>query len=234
MTTSLLMVVAWVLGVVATLGVGAFAIWRGQLWFYDPHIASPAVALFDESDDTARRAISKYLRGRFDEIDYATGAIHLTGLAYVGEPIVEVRNDRLQRAMPGTRFFRSGIANPNYLRPQVETLISVRHESGQDDIRLLLSPGMERPSHKFFAQFIGVSAPTPADTEAIASGLADLLAAITYGGDVEIASDGRGCVNQVVVKNAADPRDDVLVTNLSASVERSSSAIRRPFRSRPE
>jgi hypothetical protein len=136
--------------------------------------------------------------------------------------------------MPGTRFFRTGIANPNYLRPQVETLISFRHASGDDDIRLLLSPGLERPSHKFFAQFIGVSAPAPADTEAIASGLAELLAAIAYGGDVEIASDRRGRVNQVLVKNSDDPRDDVLVTNLAASVERSSSAIRRPFRSVPE
>lgn len=234
MTTSLRMVVAWMLGVVATLCVGAFAMWRGQLWFHDAHVASPALPLVDESDDTARRTISKYLRGRFDEIDYATGAIHLTGLAYVGEPIVEVRNDRLQRAMPGTRFFRTGIANPNYLRPQVETLVSFSHGSGHDDIRLLLSPGVERPSHKFFAQFIGVSAPTPADTEAIASGLADLLAAITCRGDVEIASDSRGRLNQVVVKHSDDPRDDVLVTNLSASVERSSSAIRRPFRSVPE
>jgi len=227
------MVVAWMLGVVAALGVGAFAVWRGQLSFHDAHVVSPAETV-DESDDTARRAISKYLRGRFDEIDYGTGAVHLTGLAYVGEPIVEVRNDRLQRAMPGTRFFRTGIANPNYLRPEVETLISFRHESGPDDIRLLLSPGMERPSHKFFAQFIGVSAPTPADTEAIASGLADLLGAIRYGGNVEIGSDRRGRVNHVVVKNAADPGDDVLVTNLAASVERSSSAIRRSFRSVPE
>jgi hypothetical protein len=233
MNTSLRMVVAWMLGVVATLCVGGFAAWRGQLLFRDAPVASPAAPV-DESDDTARRAISRYLRGRFDEIDYGTGAIHLTGLAYVGEPIVEVRNDRLQGAMPGTRFFRTAIANPNYLRMQVETLVSIRQESGQDDIRLLLSPGMERPSHKFFAQFMGVSAPAPADTEAIASGLADLLAAITYGGEVEIASDSRGRVNQVVVKNAADPGDDVLVTNLAASVERSSSAIRRSFRSVPE
>jgi len=233
MTTSLRMVVAWMLGVVATLGVGAFAVWRGQLSVHDAPVAAPPTPV-DESEDTARRAISKYLRGRFDEIDYGTGAIHLTGLAYLGEPIVEVRNDRLQWAMPGTRFFRTAIANPNYLRLQVETVVSFRHESDHDDIRLVLSPGVERPSHKFFAQFIGVSTPTPADTEAIASGLAELLARISYGGDVEIASDGRGRVNQVLVKNAADPRDDVLVTNLAASVERSSSAIRHPFRSVPE
>ena len=234
MTTSLRMVVAWMLGVVATLCVVAFAGWRGQLWFHRAHFASPAMALTAESDDTARRAISKYLRGRFDEIDYGTGAVHLTGLAYVGAPIVELRNDRLQRAMPGTRFFRAAIANPNYLRPEVEALISFHHGSGPDDIRLVLSPGMERPSHKFFAQFMGVSAPTPADTEEIASGLADLLARITYRGDVEIGSDSRGRVNQVVVKNSDNPQDDILVTNLAASVERSSSAIRRSFRSVPE
>jgi hypothetical protein len=177
-------------GVVAALCVVTLAAWRGQLWFHETHVAcSAAPPSFEAPDDGAPAAIRKYLRAHFDEIDYRNGAIFMTGLTYLGAPLVEVRSEGLQRALPGTRFFTTKLANPNYLYLEVETLISFREgaehdniRSEHDDIRTLLSPVFGGQSRKFFQQFIGLSAPTPRDREEIVLGLTDLLAAITNTG----------------------------------------------------
>jgi hypothetical protein len=204
MTTSLRMVVAWMLGVVATLCVVALAAWRGQLWFREPRAvcakemtlavtpapAPPAVAA---PADTARAAISEYLRAHFDEVDYRNGRTARTGLAYLGAPLVEVRNDRLQRFLPRTRFFKSTLANADYEDPRLEVLVSYRHvndngefQAARDDIRPLLPLKRALVGDKFIAQFCYLAAPTPRDRQEIALGIAELLATITYKGSARV------------------------------------------------
>jgi hypothetical protein len=229
-TPALRLVVAWMVGVVATLGVVTLAAWRGQLWFHDAHAACPAALPSPPVLESPSSAIRNYLRAHYDEIDDRNGGL-TTGLAYDGAPLVEVRNDRIQRALPGTRFFTTKVQRADYEDKQAETLVSFTRGAEHDDIRSLLSPVYGRSSHKFFGQFFGISAPTLGERKEIALGIAELLATITYAGvarpairhgrrataelwydgllwrDVEVASNHRGRVNEVVVRNPRDPSD---------------------------
>jgi hypothetical protein len=253
------------LGVVATLCVVSLAARQGQLWFHDTPVATPVARAKDMRSaampalaltggpaapaDTAPAAIRRYLRARFDEVDYRDGSSFTTGLAYYGAPLVEVGNERLQRALPGTRFFTTKLANADFEDRWVDALISYRRgsesddvRSEHDDIRSLLSPRSWQPSHKFFGQFLGLSAPTPADRQEIALGLAHLLAAITYEGvarplpdrgmfaraelrhgerrfrEIEILPRA-GRVDYIAVKNPYRPRDSFSAWDFHAFID---------------
>jgi len=224
---------------VATLCVVALVARRGQLWFHDAHAAcSPALpsqAAAPELvvDDPAPAAIRRYLRAHFDEVNYRNGSSFTTGLAYVGAPLVAVQNDRLQRFMPGTRFFRTKLANADYEDGQVEVLVSYRHgsesddaRSESDDVRSLLPPSRPQ-SHKFFAQFVGLSASRRIDQKEIAVGIADLLGAITYDG-VASPLPSRGMVVRAELRRGGRRFRDIEITAPSGRVD--SVAVTNPNR----
>lgn len=236
------------LGVVATLCVVALAARRGQLWFHEPPVvcaasmtarAMPAPVAPAPPADGAPAAIRSYLRAHFDEVEYRNGGTSLSGWAYAGAPLVEVRSDRLQRILPGTRFFTTKVLTGQIEFPTIDNLVSFRHGSQQDDVRSMLSPPSGRPSHKFFRQFLGVEAPTMRQREEVALALAELLAAAKYEGaarplpsrggraraalwatgvhwrDIEIGSNRVGLVHQVFISNPLDRSDVEIFSDAS-------------------
>lgn len=238
------MVVAWMVGALATFGVVALSAWRGQLWFHDAPVAEARVCVTELPSseppvDAAPAAIKTYLRAHYDEVDYSHGGAFMTGPAYLGEPLVEVRNERLQRFLPGTRFFTTKIENTDIEDKEIETLVSFRHGSDDDDIRTLFSPTYGRPSRKFFGQFLHLPAPTKQDEKEIALGLAELLAAITYEGvarlypwqagkigaelryagehwlDIEITGDRHDRVQKIILKNPRVRSDIDVISDFS-------------------
>lgn len=234
------------LGVVATLCVVAVAARRGQLWFHEPRVvrakdmrsaAMPSLAAVRgpaSPADAAPAAIRRYLRAHFDEIEVRNGGTFLSGWAYCGASLREVRNDRLSRILPGTRFFTTTLLTGEIEFSAIVNLVSFRQGFEHDDVRSMLSPPSGRPSHKFFRQFLGVAAPTLRQREELSLALAELLAAAKYEGavrampsreggawatlwqggmhwrDIEIRSNRLGLVNQVVISNPRD-RSDVEV-----------------------
>jgi len=216
------------LGVVATLCVVALAARRGQLWFHETHVvcakemmsaampASPAPTVAPPADP-APDAIRKYLTAHFDEVDYRNGRTAWSGLAYLGAPLVEVLNDRLQRFLPGTRFFKSTLASADYEDPLVDVLVSYRHVTDhgsiwgeRDEIRPLLPLKRAPPAHRFIAQFCDLAAPTLLDREEIALGIAELLATITYEGSARLLPN-HGKYARAVLRYDGHPYQDIEV-----------------------
>jgi len=201
------LVVAWMLGVVATLCVVALAARRGQLWFHETHLVCandmmPAAMPAPVPVDAAPAAIREYLRAHFAEVDHRDGR---TAWAYTGAPLVEVRNDRLQRVLPRTRFFKSTLATGDPEDPRLDVLVSYRHlyDSDQfrvarDDIRWLLFVKFGLQTSNLIGQFAELAAPTPHDQQEIALGIAELLATITYEGSARpLPNHGRNARAQL-------------------------------------
>ena len=241
MAHGLRLVVAWMLGVVATLCVVGLVARRGNVWFHDRPAACPpappsltAVPMLEVADP-APAAIRQYLRAHFDEVNYRSGSSFTTGLAYVGAPLVELQNDLLRQAMPGTRFFTARLENADYEDHRVETLVSYRRgserddvRSERDDVRSLLPSGWPQ-SHKFLAQFVGLSAPTRLQQKEIALGLAQLLGAITYDG-VASPLPSRGMVARAELRRGGRRFRDIEITAPSGRVD--SIAVTNPNRPR--
>ena len=198
------------LGVVATLSVVALAARRGQLWFHEPPVAralsmtSAAMPAPPVPTDAAPDAIRNYLQAHFDEVNYRRGRTFWSGLAYRGAPLVEVRNDRLQRFLPRTRFFKSTLASADDEDPRVDVLVSYRHHDGgefrvaRDDIWPVLPLERAPPADKFISQFCFLPAPTMRDREDIALGIAELFATITSEGSARLLPhQGRNARAQV-------------------------------------
>jgi len=195
---------SWMLGVLATLCVVAIAARRGQLWFHEPRVVcakdmmstampAPAPPTVTAPTDRTPAAIRKYLLAHFAG----------SGLAYVGAPLVEVRNDRLQRVLPRTRFFKSTLVIGDRQGPRIDVLVSYKPISDnglivaeRDDIQeMFFRFGM--PSSNFIGQFVRL-APTPRDREELALGIVELLATITYEGSARpLPNHGRNARAQL-------------------------------------
>ena len=225
------------LGAVAALSVVALASWRGYLRFHDTRAACPAVVsdvsippapappTVTAPADPARPAIGEYLRAHFAEVDYQNGRTAWTGLAYLGAPLVEVRNDRLQRFLPRTRFFKSTLANADYEDPRLEVLVSYRHvndngqfQAARDDIRPLVPLEHATLLDRFIQQFCRLAAPMPRDREEIALGIAELLATITYKGSARLLPN-HGRYARAELLHDGHPYEDIEIRPLRGRVD---------------
>jgi len=169
MTRAQRLIVGWM---ATTACLVALHVWRRP----PPRRASKgAAALMMRESPTG--AIERYLRGRYDDIERRdTGAVVEAGLAYTGAPLIEVRNDDLQRLMPDTRFFTTRLRTGRPHDPEIGLLVSIKRTREGDDIRSSVGPVDGEPSRKFLGQFIGVVAPLETRNE-VARAIAVLMAA---------------------------------------------------------
>lgn len=170
MTAPLRLVVVWLAGALAL----AVA-WRADAWRQCAPAAAPALAAAPTSAplasaDEARAAIAKHLRGRYE----GTRLEHRA-------PLIEVRDETLQRLLPNTRFFVTSLGIGGFDFTPVGELISFKRTSSGDDIRCA------RDDEFFLEQFNGIALPDVRAPQEIAFAAARLLATMVGGGVVRFA-----------------------------------------------
>lgn len=188
------LIVVWMAGALGTLAVYG----THRLQIAEVATVPPAPVPLTPVDD-ARAAIVKYLKVRFDEVEYRDDGYAIKGLAYLaGEGLlVEVHEPALTRFLPDTRFFTTKLAAPSLEYPAVRTLVSFRRTVRGDDIRSCVAIDFTKPSAKFLSQFTDLPVPTRQSQQELALALADLLARTVHRGIARLADHS---VNGVVAE----------------------------------
>ncbi len=133
-----------------------------------------------------------HLQHKYDEVVRNTdGTTSITGLAYAAaeatfKPVYE---PTLAKLLPTTRFLTTTLLSNHHEYPMVELLVSLRSIPMGQDIRSAVSPVYGEPSRKFLMQFMGLSAKTAADREALTRAIGTLFASVTHASSLRSFQD---------------------------------------------
>ena len=107
-------------------------------------------------------------------------------LNYYGHaPLEELSLPLLEKALPGSRFYRTTLNGPPFCYPNVETVVVATEESGETRLETCVSPIFTDAAPTFLSHFTGLRAEGMAEQKAIGREFADMLSTITFEGSIK-------------------------------------------------